>query len=70
MQARDMLLPVRDEELGELILPGIVPKLTRTPGGVRWPGRWQLGHDNQAVFGSLLGMDEDEVRRLERKGVA
>lgn len=70
MQAREMLLPVRDEELGDLVLPGVVPKLTRTPGEVRWPGRWQVGYDNRAVFGSLLGMDEDEVRRLEKDGVA
>ncbi len=70
IRARDMLLPVEDEELGELILPGIVPKLSATPGEVRWPGRWQVGHDNRAVFESLLGMGEEEVRRLEEEGVA
>ncbi|MBO0745379.1 MAG: CoA transferase, partial [Candidatus Dormibacteraeota bacterium] len=70
MRERDMLLSVQDEELGELVLPGIVPKLTGTPGAVRWPGRWQVGHDNRAVFGSLLGLDEEEVRRLEEEGVA
>jgi len=68
--AREMLVPVEDEELGQLILPGVVPKLSGTPGEVRWPGRWQVGHDNRAVFGSLLGMSEDEVRRLEEEGVA
>jgi formyl-CoA transferase len=70
IRSRDMLVPVEDEELGQLILPGVVPKLTRTPGEVRWPGRWQVGHDNRAVFGALLGMGEDEVRRLEEEGVA
>jgi formyl-CoA transferase len=70
IRARDMLVPVEDEELGELILPGVVPKLTHTPGEVRWPGRWQVGYDNRSVFGSLLGLEEDEVRRLEKEGVA
>ncbi len=70
LRAREMLVPVEDDELGELILPGVVPKLTRTPGEVRWPGRWEVGHDNRAVFGSLLGLAEEEVRRLEQEGVA
>jgi crotonobetainyl-CoA:carnitine CoA-transferase CaiB-like acyl-CoA transferase len=70
IRARDMLVSVEDEELGELILPGVVPKLTQTPGEVRWPGRWQVGYDNREVFGALLGLDEDQVRRLEEEGVA
>src|SRR5690606_25664190 len=37
-QARDMLLDVPDEELGRVTLAGVVPKLSTTPGRVRWAG--------------------------------
>ncbi|MGH7912426.1 MAG: CaiB/BaiF CoA transferase family protein [Candidatus Dormibacteraceae bacterium] len=68
-EARDMLLPVEDQELGELILPGIVPKLSATPGEVRWPGSWQVGKDNDAVFGELLGTGARELARLREEQV-
>ena len=37
-QARDMLLEVPDERVGRVLMPGVVPRLSRTPGSVRWSG--------------------------------
>ncbi len=37
-RAREMLLKVPDDRLGEILMPGVVPRLTRTPGAIRWPG--------------------------------
>jgi crotonobetainyl-CoA:carnitine CoA-transferase CaiB-like acyl-CoA transferase len=34
--AREMLVEHVDPEFGSYVGPGIVPKLTRTPGAVRW----------------------------------
>lgn len=66
---REMLVPVEDEEIGELVLPGIAPKLSETPGEIRWPGSWQIGKDNAAVFGELLGMDGAELTQLSEERV-
>lgn len=49
----ESLITVIDPELGELVGPGIVPRLSATPGVVRHSGRWTLGHDNAEVFAAL-----------------
>ena len=54
-QAREMLVEHVDPEFGPYIGPGIVPKLTRTPGAVRWSAPWEEGSHNGEVYGGLLG---------------
>ena len=68
-QARDMLLEHVDPEFGPYIGPGIVPKLTRTPGAVRWSATWEEGSHNQEVYGGLLGLTDDELAELREEGV-
>ncbi len=51
-----------------LKIPAIVPRLSRTPGGTRWPG-CELGRDNEAVFGELLGLDAEQQAELREQGV-
>lgn len=53
-QARDMLVQVPDTRLGSILMPGIVPRLTGTPGAIRWAGR-DLGADTAEVLRRLLG---------------
>jgi crotonobetainyl-CoA:carnitine CoA-transferase CaiB-like acyl-CoA transferase len=65
---REMLLRMETPELGELVMPGIVPKLSETPGGVRWPGGWELGSANAEVY-ERLGLDRDDLERLHKEGV-
>jgi crotonobetainyl-CoA:carnitine CoA-transferase CaiB-like acyl-CoA transferase len=50
-QAREMLLRVADERVGSILMPGVVPRLSQTPGSVRWPGH-ELGADTEAALGS------------------
>jgi len=66
---RGMLVSVEDPDLGELVVPGVVPKLSETPGEVPAPGGWPLGGDNQAVYGGLLGLSEAELAELSAEGV-
>ncbi|MFD4605731.1 CaiB/BaiF CoA transferase family protein [Streptomyces sp. NPDC058464] len=66
---REMLLPVEDEELGEIVMPGVVPKMSATPGRVEWPGALHPGAHNKEVYGGLLGIDDAELSRLEKEGV-
>jgi len=66
-QARDMLL---DTELPDGVLvkmPGIVPKLSETPGEVRWQGP-TLGEHTDSVL-SALGVAAAEIAALRERGV-
>jgi succinyl-CoA---D-citramalate CoA-transferase len=52
-----------DPEAGEIVMQGIVPVLTRTPGRLTgWSRR--PGSDNEAVLGALLGYSPERVREV------
>ncbi|WP_423455985.1 CaiB/BaiF CoA transferase family protein [Ottowia sp. VDI28] len=61
--ARDMLVKVAHPRLGEVVLPGVVPKLSASPGGIREPGHL-LGADTDQVLATKLGMSEEEIASL------
>lgn len=64
--ARDMILEVEHPRVGRLKVPGIVPKLSRTPGAVRWLGPG-LGEHNGEVLGEL-GLSEGEIGGMAARG--
>lgn len=53
-RARDMILPVTTHDGLTVEVPGIVPKLSRTPGAITRRGPL-LGEDTEAVLGALPG---------------
>lgn len=63
------LVRTTDPELGEIVMPGVVPQLSATPGAVGRPGPLSPGRDNREVFRSLAGLSEQDVRALESEGV-
>ncbi|GAA0793672.1 CaiB/BaiF CoA transferase family protein [Marinobacterium sediminicola] len=65
-RARGMITeqPLPDGE--QISLPGIVPKLSETPGATRWLGP-QLGEHNEEIL-SALGYDADAIQGLKDKG--
>ncbi len=65
---RELLVPHEDEVHGAINVPGVVPKLTGTPGGIRHAARWTVGADTRAVLAEL-GVDEAELEELDREGV-
>ncbi|GAB93427.1 CaiB/BaiF CoA transferase family protein [Gordonia rhizosphera] len=70
MLARDMLVPHHDERLGRDVLgPGIVPKLSATPGRVATAGPPRPGTHNDEVYRGLLGLDGDRLAKLTDEGV-
>lgn len=68
-RARDMIIEMQDPELGPLAAPGIVPKLSETPGQARWTGSWELGAHNREIYCDLLGLTKDELDELRAEGV-
>ena len=67
-QAREDVLTVEDSELGKMLMPGIIPKFSRTPGAVRYAGP-RLGEHNRQVYDSWLGYDGETLRELADKGI-
>jgi crotonobetainyl-CoA:carnitine CoA-transferase CaiB-like acyl-CoA transferase len=69
-QARGMLASVPDARMpgGVTYMPGIVPRLTETPGAILHSGG-DLGADNAAIYGDLLGLSAGELERLRTEGV-
>jgi crotonobetainyl-CoA:carnitine CoA-transferase CaiB-like acyl-CoA transferase len=49
-------------------MQNVVPRLTGTPGEVRWTGP-KLGEHNEEVYGELLKLDGDERSELLERGI-
>jgi crotonobetainyl-CoA:carnitine CoA-transferase CaiB-like acyl-CoA transferase len=64
--AREMIREVEVEEIGTLKVPGIVPKLSETPGTIDWVGP-KVGQHNEEVLTKILG--RDEYKELTSKGI-
>lgn len=64
--AREMFLSARLPDGKPFKMPGIVPKLSETPGTVEWTGP-QLGEHNDAVLGEL-GYDAATIATLRASG--
>ncbi len=55
----------RDEQLGRDVKGmGIAPKCGLTLGKI-WRGSVAVGHDNQLVYGKMLGLSEKEIEELK-----
>lgn len=66
--ARGMLVRTPDDDLGHVTLAGIVPKLSRTPGAIRWSGH-RLGQDTRCVLQELANLTDGDIDALEAEGI-
>lgn len=66
-KARDMLMDITLDDQSTLTLPGIVPKLSRTPGSHRRnaPG---LGQDTDQVLAEM-GLNAEQIQTLRAQGI-
>ena len=64
--AREMLLSAKLPDGKAFKMPGIVPKLSETPGGVEWVGP-ALGEHNQSVLNGL-GYSNTQIAELKTLG--
>jgi crotonobetainyl-CoA:carnitine CoA-transferase CaiB-like acyl-CoA transferase len=66
-QARDMILSAELPGGVRVKMPGIVPKLSDTPGQVNWSGPALGAHTSEVLTG--LGFDDSAIARLKEQGV-
>jgi len=62
--ARENLVRVEHPILGTMTMPGVVPKLSTTPGQVRFPGPSKIGEHNREVYEKVLGLSTAETDAL------
>lgn len=65
--ARESIVTVPDEDLGQLKMQNVMARLDRTPGAIRFPGR-RLGQDTAEILDELLGIGADELAQLREAG--
>ena len=68
-QARGALERIEHPEFDDLVMQAPAPKLSETPGAIRWPGPPELGQHNEEVYGGLLGMGAGERAGLADRGI-
>ena len=66
--ARDSIVEVQDPDIGPFPMQNVVPRLSETPGEVRWTGP-KLGQHNEEVYEKVLGMVEGDLDALRERGI-
>jgi len=69
VRARQNIVSVALPLLGQLAMPGVVPRLTLTPGRIETAGPSSPGEHNEEIYGGKLGLSRDELGRLAERGV-
>ena len=65
--AREDIIDIDDPELGRTKMLGVVPKFSETPGSVEHAGP-TVGEHNRHIYGSWLGLGEDDLGTLAGQG--
>jgi succinyl-CoA--D-citramalate CoA-transferase len=66
--ARVNVITVEDPEIGEFPMQNVIPRLSETPGKIRWTGP-KLGQHNAEVYEKVLGLGEEEQDSLRERGI-
>ena len=67
-KARSVMTSINLEDLGEIIVPSPLPKLSKTPGKIKTLGP-RLGEHNVEIYKKLLGISQSKLKDLREKGV-
>lgn len=65
---RKALVKIKDRDYGDLLVQGLIAKMSATPPVLKWVCR-PVGADNSLIYRELLGYDEEELGRLKDQGV-
>ena len=69
LKARENIVAVPNPLGGLLHMVGVVPRLSLTPGRIRQAGPLHPGENNEEIYGGRLGLGQEELGRLRRRGV-
>jgi crotonobetainyl-CoA:carnitine CoA-transferase CaiB-like acyl-CoA transferase len=64
---REALIAFEHASAGSLKMPGVIPRLSKSPGQVKWLGR-ALGEDTDAILREKLGMTHEQLASLRERG--
>ena len=67
-QARGNLVKLEEPGLGEVVVPGVVPTLSATPGRISNLGP-PLGNATYEIMRELLDLSADEIKRLRQRKI-
>jgi crotonobetainyl-CoA:carnitine CoA-transferase CaiB-like acyl-CoA transferase len=68
VKARGNFVEVQDHDRGEVVLSAPVPRFSRMPGEIRWPGE-RLGESTDAVLQGELNLSDETLADLRRRGI-
>jgi crotonobetainyl-CoA:carnitine CoA-transferase CaiB-like acyl-CoA transferase len=69
VRARENIVSVALPLLGRLAMPGVVPRLTLTPGRIDAAGPSRPGEHNEEIYGGRLGLSREALAQLAERGV-
>lgn len=67
--AREALVEVDSPRWGKFKMQNAFPRLSDTPSSVRTLAPAEIGQDNAEIYGGILGIDADGLRRLKAERV-
>jgi formyl-CoA transferase len=67
-RAREAIVETDHPVFGKVKMQNVFPKLSETPGAVRWPGP-ALGEHTDVVLTETLGLSADKIAALRAEGV-
>ena len=68
-KARESVVSVDDPDFGKVRMQNTFPRLSQTPGRIRFTGPTEMGAHNHEVYVERLGLSEDDVQRLKQEGI-
>lgn len=66
---REMIITRNHPKLGDFPMPGIVPKLSRTPGHVNHVGPEEIGKHNHEIYREVLKYSDEKIERLKEANI-
>ena len=67
--AREALVDMASERWGTIKMQNVFPKLSSTPGSVRWSGPEKLGEHTEQVLTELLDLTPEQIEKLRSSGI-
>ena len=67
--ARESIVKVDHPDYDKLYMQNVSPKLSKTPGAIKWAGPTEMGQHNDEIYGDILGKSAEELQSLKATGI-